>query len=215
MFSDERLKDDKQQIGTLPNGLGVYNFTYKGDPTDTPQTGLDGAGSREQSAPMLSRTDPATGYKKVDYGALGPEAQSIAPQMQPVPQGMMSQPKIKRTFDAPGGTKDKLGEFGDFLLAVSGNQAGLLGMRDRNLAAREDAAGQREEAQWTRRQDSELNRQIAVKQWEREHPAPINNDTVNDYNFRVHTLGQAGGRRMAAQPRRPNRYGQSPRRSGL
>ena len=38
MFSDERVKENIEEVGKLKNGLNVYSYNYKGD--ETPQIGL-------------------------------------------------------------------------------------------------------------------------------------------------------------------------------
>jgi hypothetical protein len=63
--SDERVKTDIEPVGALDNGLTVYRFRYKGDPT--PQIGLM-AQEVEQTNPDAVQTLPS-GLKLVDYGS--------------------------------------------------------------------------------------------------------------------------------------------------
>lgn len=63
IYSDERLKDDLEQIGDV-DGLPLYRFRYKGD--TTPRLGFV-AQDVERRVPAAVSTD-ASGYKMVDYG---------------------------------------------------------------------------------------------------------------------------------------------------
>ncbi len=63
-FSDERLKDNINKVGELPDETNLYSYTFKGD--NTPQVGVM-AQEVEQKDPAAVSTDPATGYKKVNY----------------------------------------------------------------------------------------------------------------------------------------------------
>lgn len=183
-FSDERLKTDKQKLGTLPDGLDLFQFTYKADPTDTPQVGVM-AQQVEKKYPEAVATDPATGFKKVDYGALGLDG--IAPDMRPIDPVVMAAPKVKPTFNGPGGTAEKLGELGDYLLAAVGNPLGEYALRSREMAKQ----AQREEAQWSRRRQQQLQDQIAVRQWERENPAPRYFEANNGDQYQIGPDGKA------------------------
>ncbi|MGC3959561.1 MAG: tail fiber domain-containing protein [Verrucomicrobiota bacterium] len=63
LFSDERLKEDIEQVGELPGGEGVYEYSYKGDPERF--RGVI-AQEIEQTQPDAV-TDTPSGYKAVDY----------------------------------------------------------------------------------------------------------------------------------------------------
>jgi len=65
IFSDSRLKDNVIRIGTLPNGLPVYEFNYKWDSADTRQVGLM-AQDVLKVHPQAVFMDES-GYYKVDY----------------------------------------------------------------------------------------------------------------------------------------------------
>jgi hypothetical protein len=61
-WSDERLKEDIRRVGETDDGLGIYFYRYKGDPT--PQMGL--------MAHEVEKRHPAAvidigGYKAVNY----------------------------------------------------------------------------------------------------------------------------------------------------
>lgn len=59
LLSDERMKEDKEQIGTLANGTPIYRFRYKGDPDHRMQMGV--------MAQDIEKDDPDA---VVDYGGI-------------------------------------------------------------------------------------------------------------------------------------------------
>lgn len=65
LFSDERLKENIEQVGKLPGGPNLYEYEMKGDPTDTRQVGVM-AQEVERTQPGAVINDPS-GFKKVDY----------------------------------------------------------------------------------------------------------------------------------------------------
>src|SRR3546814_12733469 len=65
--SDERVKNVKKKVGETPDGLGLYDYTYKGD--DTPQTGVL-AQEVEQARPD-AMGPTVDGVKTVNYDKLG------------------------------------------------------------------------------------------------------------------------------------------------
>ena len=65
LFSDERLKENIEPVGKLDNGAKIYAYNFKGD--GTPQIGLL-AQEIEKTHPEAVIDDPATGFKKVNYG---------------------------------------------------------------------------------------------------------------------------------------------------
>lgn len=68
-WSDERLKDDIEQVGELPSGEGVYDYHYRWEDDDAPKhTGVM-AQEIEENYPDAV-IDTATGYKKVNYSRL-------------------------------------------------------------------------------------------------------------------------------------------------
>jgi hypothetical protein len=68
-WSDERLKDDIEQVGELPSGEGVYDFHYKWEGDDEPlHTGVM-AQEIEGRYPEAVIHDPS-GFRKVDYRKL-------------------------------------------------------------------------------------------------------------------------------------------------
>ena len=64
-FSDERLKENIEQVGKLPGGPNLYEYEMKGDPSDTRQVGVM-AQEVERTQPGAVINDPS-GFKKVDY----------------------------------------------------------------------------------------------------------------------------------------------------
>ena len=74
MFSDERLKENIEQVGKLNDGQNVYSYNYKGDPT--PQIGLLAQEVAEHH-PEAVHVDPASGFLKVHYGAATSAARGL------------------------------------------------------------------------------------------------------------------------------------------
>lgn len=115
-----------------------------------------------------------------------PEAASIAPGMggtfNLAPVGQIK-PHIG-AFDRGGMGWQVIGAIGDSLSQMGGYGAPFAQARNQQRQQ------QLEEAQWTRRQDSELAQRKAMYDYELAHPKPFNNDTIADYNFRVQTLGK-------------------------
>lgn len=73
-WSDERLKDDIEQVGELPTGEGVFDYHYKWEDEDAPKhTGVM-AQEIESNYPEAV-TDHPSGFKRVNYSAL---AQALA-----------------------------------------------------------------------------------------------------------------------------------------
>lgn len=64
LFSDERLKEDVERVGKTDEGLGVYTYRYKGDPT--PRMGVM-AQEVEKKQPK-AKGPRVGGYKTVNYG---------------------------------------------------------------------------------------------------------------------------------------------------
>src|SRR3546814_11223589 len=67
--SDERVKNVKKKVGETPDGLGLYDYTYKGD--DTPQPGAL-AQEVEQARPD-AMGPTVHGVKTVNNAKLGME----------------------------------------------------------------------------------------------------------------------------------------------
>jgi Chaperone of endosialidase len=76
--SDERLKTDIKPIGILFDGLPVYSYRFKADPARRTQFGLL-AQEVEQFLPEAVASDPATGFKGVDYNLAAAHAASAMP----------------------------------------------------------------------------------------------------------------------------------------
>lgn len=82
-----------------------------------------------------------------------------------------------------------IGGLGDALSTWGGGQATFIPQ----LMQRQQQQAQMQQAERQQRQraaDAAAQWKIE-QQWKIDHPAPINNDTVNDYEFRVKTLGKA------------------------
>jgi soluble lytic murein transglycosylase-like protein len=88
------------------------------------------------------------------------------------------------TYKKPGTGQMIAGLVGDALLNWSGGRPMFMP----SIQAQQQQAAEAQAAQVQRAQEfADWERR---KQWERDNPAPINNDTVADYNFRVQTLGK-------------------------
>jgi hypothetical protein len=68
-FSDRRLKENVEKVGSLKNGLPVYRFNYRGE--DTPQIGLMAQDVKKVHPEAI--INDKSGYMKVDY------AQAVRP----------------------------------------------------------------------------------------------------------------------------------------
>lgn len=63
VFSDERLKTDKEKIGETPAGVGVYNYRYKGSPMM--QMGVMAQELKKKQPEAVAKTP--SGFLAVDY----------------------------------------------------------------------------------------------------------------------------------------------------
>ena len=63
LFSDERVKENIEQVGELDNGLPVYKYNYKGDPRT--QIGLIAQDVEKQNPSAVAETPE--GIKMVNY----------------------------------------------------------------------------------------------------------------------------------------------------
>jgi len=120
--------------------------------------------------------------------AFSPTGAPQAPAMGSVGLGMNAPAPVQQPhgFNAPGGWADKLGGLGALLLSAGGNPAGTQMMQDRTQQRMLAWQSQKIREQ----QDAEQARQQANWLFEVAHPKPINNDTTNDYQFMVTTLGK-------------------------
>lgn len=66
LFSDERLKENIKKVGKTDDGMNVYSYNYKGDPTKTRTLGLM-AQEVEKIKPEAVTRDPFSGFKMVNY----------------------------------------------------------------------------------------------------------------------------------------------------
>jgi len=63
-FSDARLKEDIKQVGTADNGLPIYNFKYKGDPTEQTHIGYMAQDVEKVHPEAVGESN---GFKTVNY----------------------------------------------------------------------------------------------------------------------------------------------------
>jgi hypothetical protein len=73
-FSDRRVKKDIARVGEYPNGLPMYEFTYRGDQTGTRYRGVI-AQDVEQVFPEA--VEEFDGIKRVNYALLGIEMEEV------------------------------------------------------------------------------------------------------------------------------------------
>ena len=66
MLSDERVKDNKEVVGSLADGTPIYSFTYKGDPQKRTHIGVM-AQDVEEDNPEADAVVSFGGIKGVDY----------------------------------------------------------------------------------------------------------------------------------------------------
>lgn len=143
--SDERLKNVKGQVGADPKtGLPIYDYTYKDDPAQTPQTGVMAQDVAKVRPDAVGQSPD--GSLNVDYGALGlPGPGDMAALKQDVPDIGKSytadgdrrgfQGWLDRTVSPDASTtRGKIGILGQYLMAQSGSPfeglgKGLIGAR--------------------------------------------------------------------------------------
>lgn len=66
LFSDRRMKQEIERIGTADNGLPIYRFVYKHDPHGTVHIGF--MADEVEALHPEAVTEDLTGLKMVDYG---------------------------------------------------------------------------------------------------------------------------------------------------
>ena len=141
--SDARVKDIHGKAGTTPDGLPLYDFTYKDDPTGTPQVGPV-AQEVAQVRPDAIGPTQGDGTMTVDYGKLGlpSPTELAATQTAQSPNANVRQPGIDGFIDRlanpdptkPGGGMALLGQY---LMAAEGSP--FKGVGEGLIAARDDA----------------------------------------------------------------------------
>lgn len=135
--------------------------------------------------------DQMVGYRTPGFGDALPPVQPINA-MAGINQALAAnaaKPAPKPGFFGRGGVgRNIAGNIGDALLQMSGMQP-IYGP-----AMQQQRAGEMEEQRYQRRLRDEMAQWQAQKQWERDNPAPIRNDTVNDYEFIRNTLGDEDAR---------------------
>jgi hypothetical protein len=74
MFSDRRLKQDIERVGTYYNGLPQYEFAYKHDPTQRYRGVMADEAEAFMPDAVFTGLD---GYQRVDYAKLGIEMETV------------------------------------------------------------------------------------------------------------------------------------------
>ena len=77
LFSDRRLKKDINLIGRNPSGINIYEFNYKDLKETKPYGKSRYQGAMGDEVPWASKTDPKTGYLKVDYSKIDVEFKRV------------------------------------------------------------------------------------------------------------------------------------------
>ena len=149
--SDARVKNINGQVGETPDGLPLYDFTYKDDPTGTPQVGPVAQEVAQVRPDAVGPTAP-DGTMSVDYGKLGlpSPTELAATATAQAPNANVRQPGLDGFIDRfanpdtskPGGGLALLGQY---LMASEGSPfealgRGLIGARDDAFRKDEAAA---------------------------------------------------------------------------
>lgn len=184
-FGNPRLRgfpDDGQQ----PDPFG-----FNRQPVTTPPYYPGAPVGPDTPAPMMGSYNPATSQTPT-AGAPGGYVDPAAGEQRP------------KFFGKGGAGWDVLSSVGDSLLMLSGMPGAA-----ELVSARRQAQTQAQARQW-QVQDRERERALEQQQWlerqiwERQHPAPMKNDTVNDYEFLRQKLGEEAAnqylRNFAAGP---------------
>lgn len=139
------------------------------------------------------------------FGGFGPMNTQTPPFM---PDPMPAPPAPPATWAKGGAGWDAVGAVGNTLMSLSGDPA-LSAWAQQNRGQQQQDR-QFQQAQMARAQMAQQERAadqqtwIDRQLWERAHPNPVKNDTVNDYNFLREKLGDAAAdqylRNFAAGP---------------
>lgn len=192
--------------GMLFRGFG--NPRLRGFPQDDQQPDPFGFNQQPVTTPPFSPGMPVADEARPPLmGAYNPTQGSTvgAPGGYVDPAAQQPRPKL---FGKGGAGWDILSNVGDSLMMLSG-MPGAAEMVGQRRQAEMQARAQAQARQW---QVQERDRERALDQkqwmdrqiWERDHPAPVRNDTANDYEFLRSRLGQEAAdqylRNFAAGP---------------
>lgn len=143
-----------------------------------------------------------------DAFGFGQQPQTGTPPFSPGPPMVDPMPAAPTKWAAGGAGWDALGGIGDTLMTLSG-APNLVAAAQQNQQQRQQMQ-QFGRAQAARQQEQQQGRQfdwqdwVAKQQYERANPAPVKNDTVNDYEFLRQKLGDEAAnqylRNFAAGP---------------
>jgi hypothetical protein len=145
-----------------------------------PNMGLFGGGYAETGQPPEQMPDP--------FGRATPYQFGGRPQPQPPMLPPMEQEQPQRRGMFGSGFMQKAGDVGAILRDDPGIWDNRQQMQAQQMNAQAEAAARAQQAQMDRmakREDWQWQ-----QDYQREHPAPVNNDTVNDYGFIKQTLGE-------------------------
>lgn len=149
--SDERIKDVKRKVGETRQGLGIYDYEYKG--SNDPQRGLLAQEVEREQPQAMGPT--VGGIKTVNYDALGvpPPDGAMAVDYAGLQQQLPTIPKPQSWLDSvispdASTTKGKIGLLGHALMAAGSSPfkalgEGLIGIRADQREQMKSAADQR------------------------------------------------------------------------
>lgn len=166
-------------------------FGFNRQPVTTPPYSPGAPVGPDTSAPLMGSYNPTSTPNRA-AGASGGYVDPTAGQQRP------------KFFGKGGAGWDVLSSIGDSLMMLSGMPGAA-----ELVSARRHAQTQTQARQW-QMQDRERERALEQQQWlerqiwERQHPTPVRNDTVNDYEFLRQKLGDEAAnqylRNFAAGP---------------
>jgi hypothetical protein len=95
-------------------------------------------------------------------------------------------------------------------LAAGGNQAGVLGLQQLHQQRLLQQKQVLDEQQYAREQADKRSNFTFEQDYKAQHPGPVNNDTVNDYQFILQTLGPDKAREFLETKANPPQFMQVP-----